>query len=196
VNKRGILGVFLVLLLAGIMMAPFLWAGRVPTVGSTFQSSILPTPRPGTPVPTRGTVHPPTAPPATVVFPTPPTPIPNAPEISAEQAGSIAMSQSPVWAQMLQRGELTVTTKLTVHGDTDALTSRLLMFHPLLRVWVVYFHTPPLPRPGGPAGQVPNNLPLNTVAYEIDAVTGQVMGHLSTFVTNGATPTLTPEAAP
>jgi hypothetical protein len=86
VNRRiSVSGLVLVLLLAGIMVVPLLWAGRVPITGSTFQSSILPTPGPTnvTPGPS-GTPPPPTVPLPTVVFPTPDTPVPNAPIITED----------------------------------------------------------------------------------------------------------------
>ena len=125
-----------------------------------------------TPLPTSGTPHPPTVPPATVVFPTPPTPVPNAPLIAAEEAISIAMSQSPLWAQIQQRGELTVTTRLTVHGDTQAGATGVLTIPPQLPVWVVTMHMPPWSQPAGPAGRQVE-VQFNAQRYELDAETGQ-----------------------
>jgi hypothetical protein len=184
----GVMGLVLMLLIAGILLVPSLWAGRMPTASCTFFSSILPPPT----SPSGGTPRPPTVPPATVVFPTPPTPIPNALLIASEQAISVAMNQSPLWAQMQQRDELTVTTKLTVHGDTQAGASGVLTIHPQLPVWVVTMHMPAWKQMAGPVGKQVE-VQFNAERYEIDAATGHVIGGGRAFVQGDGTPTLTPE---
>ncbi len=193
----GVPVLLLALLLAGIVLVPVLWAGRVPLASSMFQSSILPIPEPAsatpaqgiTPVPTSGTVAPSVAP-ATVVFPTPPTPVPNALIISADQAIAIAGGQNPsLWDAQQQLGELTVSAKLTVHGDRQAGATGELDVHPLLPVWLVYVRLPTWTVLEGPAGHVVQDR-YNIEIFEIDATTGKMLGGTTTFVPVGATPSI------
>jgi len=109
------------------------------------------------------------------VFPTPPTPISFAPVISEEQAIGIALSQNAIFTDMKQRGELKVTTKLTVHGDTQAGTTGDLRIHPQLPVWMVYVHLPVWKEIRGPVGKQVE-VQFDTERYEIDATTGSVIG--------------------
>jgi hypothetical protein len=190
----------LVLLVAGIVMVPLLRSGRVLSTGSLFQSSLLPTPGSPTPPadstpPPPTTVYPPTVPPATVVFPTPPTPIPGAPLITEEQAIAIALSQNPYFRERLQRGELAVTSKLTIHGDAQAGTTGDLTVHPELPVWLVYLHVQPWTQMEGPVGaQI--EVQYNLIWYELDASTGKLLGGGRSYSSEIPTATATLEAVP
>jgi hypothetical protein len=193
----------LALLLAAILTVPLLWAGRAPIKTLTFQSSLLQTPTSanatppphGTPAPAGSTPNAPTVPPATVVFPTPDTPIPNAPLISEEQALAIALSQNPYSAEQREKGEITVSTKLTVHGDIEAHATGDLLFHPELPVWLVYLHFPPYQYMGGPVGKSVL-IRFNTHVYEIDAATGELIGGGNAYMEDISSRTATPEAMP
>jgi hypothetical protein len=134
-------------------------------------------------------------PPFTVVFPTPPTPAARAPVINEEQAVGIALNQNAVFADMKRRGELKVTTKLTVHGDAQAGTTGDLRIHPQLPVWMVYVHLPLWKEMRGPVGKQ-IEVQFDTERYEIDATTGSLIGGGSSYMGEEKIPTVTPEALP
>ena len=96
---------------------------------------------------------------------------------------------------MKQRGELTVTTKLTVHGDAQAGTTGDLRVHPQLPVWMVYVHLPLWKEMRGPVGKQ-IEVQFDTERYEIDAITGIVIGGGRSYMGGEKPLTVTPEALP
>lgn len=192
----------LVLVIVAILALSLLWSEHWRPTNNTF-SSILPTPKPptpssqvsGTPSPTSTPAIRPTVPPSTVVFPTPPTPVSRAPVINQDQAIGIALNQNSIFAEMKQRGELTVTTKLTVHGDAQAGTTGDLRIHPQLPVWMVYVHLQAWKEMRGPVGKQVE-VQFDTERYEIDATTGSVIGGGRSYMGGGQGITATPEALP
>jgi len=202
-----------VLVLAGLVMAlvmTFQGLRGEPQAESPMFQSPIETPTPSRPqkTPTKHPVTTPTTtpqptrvyPPPTVVMPTlivptPPTPIPNAPLISEERAIAIALSSNPRFIEMRQSGKLKVTTKLTVHGDTKAGTTGVAIFHPHLPVWMIYLHLPEWKEVRGPAGQEVT-VKFNTERFEIDAVTGVVIGGGRSYMNEDDIATVIPETLP
>ena len=192
----------LALVIVAILAISLLWSEHWRPASSTF-SSILPTPKQptptsqvgGTPSPTSTSAIRPTVPPSTVVFPTPPTPASRAPVINQDQAIGIALNQNAIFAEMKQRGELTATAKLTVHGDAQAGTTGDLRIHPQLPVWMVYVHLPAWKEMRGPVGKQVE-VQFDTERYEIDATTGSVIGGGRSYMGGEKTITATPAALP
>ncbi len=173
---------------------------------STFQSPIeedIPTPT-DTPtltqfsspiiLPTSSSVLP-TVPLPTLVIPIPPTVIPNVAIISDKQAVNIAINQSPRFYDLKKSGNLTITTKLTIHGDTDAGTTGDLRFSPQLPVWIVFLHLPPWQETRGPVGREVV-VQFNAERFEIDATTGKVIGEGRSYIDESSSTPSTIEETP
>jgi hypothetical protein len=153
-----------------------------PISQATFNSP-LPTPElTGSPVPTAApstavppTLTPPTVePPATLIYPTPPTPDPNAHPLPKEQVIETLISTRPALAKLQASGQLTVTSAvLTTRADAAAgAASGFKMVHPDTPVWIITLQTPPWTNTQGPVGGG-KEITWWGFRFEINALTGK-----------------------